>query len=78
MCLLGAAWDFAHLVYICFVNQEKAHNLVPWLVLGDVGCLGRCYGQFVPCMNVVRAAFAFSVLSFFFPLGVGLKAALCL
>lgn len=29
----GANWDFAHLVYMCFMDLEKAYNQVPWEVL---------------------------------------------
>lgn len=53
--LLDAAWEFAVVVYTCFVDVEKAYERVPQVVLWgtqwEFGVPGPLL-QFYPCINI--------------------------
>ena len=76
--LLAGAWEFAHPVYMCFVDLEKAYDRVPrgilWGVLREYGVPGplvrairSLYKQSESCVRILGAK------SSTFSVGVGLR-----
>ena len=76
--ILEGAWEFAQPVHMCFVDLEKAFNLVPWGALwgGSPGVQGigppdtGCPSLYDRCQSLVRIAGNKSDL---FPVRVGLR-----
>lgn len=76
--ILEGAWEYAHPVYMCFVDLEKAYDRVPreklWEVLREYGVRGSLlraiqslYSQSESCVRVLGSQ------SVPFPVGVGLR-----
>ena len=76
--ILEGAWEYAHPVYMCFVDLEKAYDRVPreilWEVLWEYGVRGALlraiqslYAQSMSCVRVLGTK------SGLFPVGVGLR-----
>lgn len=61
-CLLWVAWEFAILVYMCFVDLGKIYA---WILQGfffvgycrSMRVLAHCCRQFNPCTNAVRGCY---------------------
>uniref|UniRef100_A0AAQ4S6N9 Reverse transcriptase domain-containing protein n=1 Tax=Gasterosteus aculeatus aculeatus TaxID=481459 RepID=A0AAQ4S6N9_GASAC len=76
--IIEGAWEYAHPVYMCFVDLEKAYDRVPreilWEVLREYGVRGSLlgaiqslYAQSESCVRVLGSK------SKAFPVGVGLR-----
>uniref|UniRef100_A0AAQ4R3P6 Reverse transcriptase domain-containing protein n=1 Tax=Gasterosteus aculeatus aculeatus TaxID=481459 RepID=A0AAQ4R3P6_GASAC len=76
--IIEGAWEYAHPVYICFVDLEKAYDRVPreklWEVLREYGVRGSLlgaiqslYAQSESCVRVLGSKWKA------FPVGVGLR-----
>ena len=65
--LLGGSWEFAHPVYMCFVDFEKAFDHVPqgilWGVLQDYGVPGLLLRAIQSLYNQSESYVAFSAQS---------------